>query len=152
MGHYAFINEENEVVEVITGKDEMEADFDNTTDWEQHYEQFRSNLTCKRTSYNTHRNVHLLGGTAFRGNFAGKGMTYDPENDIFLHPKPYESWILDVETAGWKAPVDKPNDHNEELDISLPVKNYDWDEENQTWNLMGTSNWDADQEVWVLEE
>lgn len=154
MGYYAFINNENIVVEVITGKDEIDSDGgeDTTAYWEEHYEEFRPNLTCKRTSYNTHRNTHLLGGTPFRGNFAGKGMTYDATNDIFIHPKPYESWVLDVATAGWKAPIDTPSDTNEDLDTSLPIKNYNWDEDNQAWVLHSTSTWDADAEQWGLAE
>jgi hypothetical protein len=70
MAHYAFINENNIVTEVIVGKDED----DNTdlpegfADWEAWYADFRGQ-TCKRTSYNTIANTHTLDGTPFRGNY-----------------------------------------------------------------------------------
>ena len=76
MAHYAFINDNNIVTEVIVGIDE-----DNTTDlpegfadWEAWYADFRGQ-TCKRTSYNTSANAHTDGGTAFRGNYAGIGLS-----------------------------------------------------------------------------
>ena len=53
MAHYAFINEDNIVVEVIVGKDEDDTENLPLSDesWEEHYEQFRDGLTCKRTSF-----------------------------------------------------------------------------------------------------
>ena len=71
MAHYAFLDENNKVVEVITGIDE-----DNTSElpegfssWEEWYGNFRG-MTCKRTSYNTVDGVHNLGGTPYRGTYA----------------------------------------------------------------------------------
>jgi hypothetical protein len=53
MAHYAFLDENNIVTEVIVGKEEGEEGID----WEQHYGSFRGQV-CKRTSYNTHGNQH----------------------------------------------------------------------------------------------
>ena len=75
MAHYAFINEENIVVEVIVGKDETEL-LDGLTP-EEWYGNFRG-LTCVRTSYNAN----------IRFNFAGVGYTYDPIDDAFIAPMP----------------------------------------------------------------
>jgi len=75
MAHYAFIDEDNKVVEVITGKDETEL-IDGLTP-EQWYGNFRG-LTCIRTSYN-----HKI-----RFNYAGIGYTYDPIDDAFIAPAP----------------------------------------------------------------
>lgn len=83
MAHYAFIDENNIVVEVIVGKDES----DISENWEDHYSQFRPGLRCKRTSYNTKGNIHKLGGVPFRKNFAGIGYTYDESKDAFIPPK-----------------------------------------------------------------
>jgi hypothetical protein len=55
MAHYAFLDENNIVTEVIVGKDEGE----DGIDWEAHYGAFRGQ-TCKRTSYNTHGGVHSV--------------------------------------------------------------------------------------------
>jgi hypothetical protein len=45
-----------------------------------------------------------------RKNYAGIGYGYDHGRDAFIPPKPYESWILDEETARYKAPKPEPND------------------------------------------
>tara|TARA_R100001594_G_scaffold882_4_gene3671 strand:+ start:4002 stop:4313 length:312 start_codon:yes stop_codon:yes gene_type:complete len=85
MAHYAFLDENNIVTGVITGKDEG----DGGVDWEKYYGN-RRNQTCKRTSYNTYGNQHYAEGTAFRGNFARPSYTYDETNDVFIAPKPVE--------------------------------------------------------------
>ena len=86
MAHYAFIDENNLVVEVIVGRDETEGD------WETHYGALRG-MTCLRTSYNNN----------IRKNFAGIGYTYDAERDAFIPPKPHEGdWVLNEETCRWE--------------------------------------------------
>jgi hypothetical protein len=105
MAHYAFINENNIVTEVITGNDENNTDelpvgFNS---WEQWYGNFRGQ-TCIRTSYNTIGNQHRLGGTAFRGNYASVGYFYDEVNDVFIPPQPsLDNWtfILNTDTWSW---------------------------------------------------
>ena len=96
MAHYAFLNDNNIVTEVIVGKDEDDnADLPEGFDsWEAWYGDFRGQ-TCKRTSYNTVGNSHTLDGTPFRGNYAGIGFTYDENDDVFYPPQPYPSWALD---------------------------------------------------------
>jgi hypothetical protein len=75
MAHYAFLDENNIVTEVIVGKDETELiEGLNTETW---YGNFRGQ-TCKRTSYNS----------KIRFNYAGIGFTYDPINDAFVAPMP----------------------------------------------------------------
>ena len=76
MAHYAFLNENNIVTEVITGIDEdvTEGLPEGFADWEAWYADFRGQ-TCKRTSYNTMANAHSGEGTAFRGNYAGIGLS-----------------------------------------------------------------------------
>lgn len=123
MAHYALIDENNIVLQVITGKDEGEQRDGVDVNWEEWYRDFHGVADCKRTSYNTNANVHANGGTPFRGNYAGEGYTYDTVNDVFLSPSPYPSWIVDTNTWSWKAPVDMPDDG----------KDYDWDEEAGAW-------------------
>jgi len=132
MAHYSFIDENNIVVEVITGKDEddLETLPEGFASWEEYYETKRDGLTCKRTSYNTQANEHLLGGTAFRGNYAGIGYVYDQDNDVFYPAQPYPSWTLNDETWGWESPVPYP-----EIDPDNPAY-YEWNEEDQTWDLV----------------
>jgi hypothetical protein len=110
MAHYAFLDENNIVTEVIVGIDETEKiEGLNPETW---YGNFRNQI-CKRTSYNG----------KIRKNFAGIGFTYDPENDWFYSPSPYPSWTLDS-NAQWVAPIAKPTDG----------KLYVWDEEEGQWN------------------
>jgi len=150
MAHYAFIKD-GVVTEVITGIDEnskenLPGDFDS---WEEFYLTQRPGQdACLRTSYNTYHNQHLLGGTPFRGNYAGIGFTYDSVNDLFIHPKFFDSWVFDVDSASWKPPIDKPADANDEHDTSKPRKHYDWNEETESWDLIKTYNYNADDEVW----
>ena len=103
MAHYAFLDENNIVTEVITGKDEGE----DGVNWEEWYGNFREQ-TCKRTSYNTYEGVHISGGTPFRVNYAAIGFTYDETLDAFIPRKPFASWTLDESICIWKAPIDSP--------------------------------------------
>ena len=125
MAHYAFLDENNVVTEVITGVDEAELiEGLNTETW---YGNFRGQI-CKRTSYNSRGGVHYGNdntpdnGIAFRKNYAGIGMTYDPIRDAFIPPKPFESWILNEETCLWEAPTPMPTDGM-----------YVWDEPTKAW-------------------
>ena len=119
MAHYALLNDNNVVIDVITGRDEGELGID----WEDWYGR-RMGFKCLRTSYNTHGGKHLLGGTPFRKNYAGVGYTYDPELDAFLLPQPFPSWVLDKETGWWHAPVPLP---------PYSGTPYQWDEATLSW-------------------
>ena len=97
MAHYAFLDENNVVTEVITGVDETELIEGLSPEvW---YGNFRGQK-CVRTSYNGN----------IRKNFASKDMTYDVTFDAFIPVKPYSNWKLDYETFQWVAPVSKPED------------------------------------------
>ena len=88
----------------------------------------------KQTSYNTRGGVHILGGTPFRKNFAGKGYTYDEDRDAFVTPKPKNlpSWILNESTCRWEAPIPMPQLTQEQIDN----KNYYvWNETNLNWEI-----------------
>lgn len=114
MAHYAYLDEQNIVTQVIVGKDEGE----DGIDWEQYY-------GAVRTSYNTSRNQHTHGGTPFRGNYAGIGMVFMPEigpDGIFIEPQPYPSWTLDEATASWQPPTPMPTEGR-----------WIWDEPSLSW-------------------
>jgi hypothetical protein len=112
MAHYAFLDENNVVVEVIFGIDETELiEGKEPETW---YSEFR-NLTCKRTSFNG----------SIRKNYAGIGSTYDEVLDAFIPIKPFDSWKLDKRNCKWKAPVAYPTDG----------LTYLWNESNLAWEL-----------------
>lgn len=102
MAHYAFLDENNVVTDVIVGKDEG-ADGIN---WEAFYAEFRglSASRCKRTSYNTSGGVHVGGGTPYRKNYAGIGYTYDEARDAFIPPRPSKTAVLDEASCLWVEP------------------------------------------------
>jgi len=88
MAHYAFTDENNIVVEVITGIDETQTIEGLKPEiW---YSNF-CGMTCKRTSYNGN----------IRKNFAGIGYTYNPERDAFIPPRPDNAISFDEETCQW---------------------------------------------------
>ena len=119
MAHYAFLDSNNLVTEVIVGKNEGE----DGMDWEQWYGEFRGQ-TCKRTSYNTYGGVHNNGGTPYRKNYAGIGYTYDAGRDAFIAPKPFASWVLDEAKCIWNAPTPMP---------VVEGKRFTWDEPTTSW-------------------
>jgi hypothetical protein len=91
MAHYAFLNEDNIVTEVIVGKDETE--IIDSLDPETWYGNFRNQI-CKRTSYNGR----------IRKNYAGIGYSYDSVRDAFIAPKPDchpELITLNEESCQW---------------------------------------------------
>jgi len=119
MAHYAILDGDNYVINVIVGKDENEIVLDengNAIDWEVYY-------GGKRTSYNTRGGIHLEGGTPFRKNYAGIGYQYDQNRDAFIPPKPYPSWIWNESKCLWKAPIDCPTNELQ----------YYWDEISLNW-------------------
>ena len=113
MAHYAFLDENNIVTEVIVGKDENQ----DGIDWEQWYGDFRGQV-CKRTSYNGN----------IRKNYAGIGYTYDETLDAFIPPKPTEfpSFIIDPETGLWTTPTPRPDGD----------ETWGWNEETQEWVIL----------------
>ena len=122
MAHYAFMDKESyRIVKVIAGVDENEIQLDNGVEvggsseaWEQFYENqpWHSGLICKRTSYNNN----------IRKQYAAIDGTYNPEADVFIEPKPFDSWTLD-ENFDWQPPTPMPTDG----------KAYMWFEPNQVW-------------------
>ena len=96
MAHYAFLDNDNIVTEVITGVDETE--LIEGKDPETWYGEFRGQV-CKRTSYNGN----------YRKNYAGINYKFDEELDAFIAPQPFASWILD-EDCKWQAPIPYPTD------------------------------------------
>lgn len=115
MAHYAFLDNDNIVTQVIVGRDEWEV-VEGISDWEAYYGNLHGQR-CVRTSYNAN----------IRKNYAGIGFTYDEDRDAFIPPKPFASWVLDEETCRWEAPIPYPGDE---------TTYYGWDEELGDWVLM----------------
>ena len=56
-----------------------------------------------------------------RKNYAGAGMIYDEENDMFIKKQPYPSWSANTETGIWEPPTPEPG------------PDYYWDEDTLSW-------------------
>lgn len=117
MAHYAFLDENNIVTEVIPGKDEWEL-LDGLTP-EEWYGNFRGQR-CVRTSYNN----------KYRVNYAGIGYQFcedlNAPDGAFIAPQPFASWILNETTCLWKAPAPMPEDG----------KRYLWVEDDLNWQVI----------------
>jgi hypothetical protein len=131
MAHFAELNEENIVTRVIvidnkelmnpvTGKEEeLRGIF------------FCENLLGGRwiqTSYNN----------KFRNCYAGVGFTYNEELDIFIPPKPFNSWIFNTETKMWESPFGpEPELSDERMEMG---DRYIWNEDSIQWELVNILN------------
>jgi hypothetical protein len=115
MAHFAQLNEENLVTQVIVVANQDTADQDGVEN-EAIGIEFCTNLLGGKwvqTSYNAN----------IRKNYAGIGYKYDAALDAFIPPQPFASWTLNNETAQWEAPTPYPADD----------KRYTWDEETTSW-------------------
>ena len=111
MSHWAELDQDNVVLRVLVGDNE-------DPNGDEGYQWLVDNLggTWVKTSYNA----------TIRKNFAGIGYTYDESLDAFVPPKPFDSWVLNEETAVWEAPVAYPSDGGM----------YAWNEETISWDLV----------------
>jgi len=116
MAHYAFLDSNNIVTEVITGIDETE--LIEGLDTETWYGNFRGQV-CKRTSYNGN----------IRKNYAGVGYSYDFGRDAFISPQTFPSWQLNEQNCQWESPVPYPTDGF----------TYNWNEAELAWELQDFS-------------
>jgi hypothetical protein len=120
MGHFAKLDDQNVVTDVIVVNNETlnNLPFPDSepvgvaflTGWSGGF------TNWKQTSYNA----------SFRKNFAGFEYTYDAVLDAFIAPKPFPSWLLNAEICQWQAPTPYPTDGNL----------YTWDEETLSWVQM----------------
>jgi len=116
MAHFAELDANNVVLRVIVVGNKETADA-NGVEKEHIGAAFCERLfggTWKQTSYNGNK----------RKNYAGIGYTYREDIDAFIAPKPYNSWVLNNDTAQWEAPVSMPTDG----------KRYSWDEQTLSWD------------------
>lgn len=108
MAHYAFLDDDNIVTEVIVGIDETE--LIEGIDPETWYGNFRGQR-CVRTSYN-HR---------IRGHYAGIGHRYDDTLDIFVAPQPFPLWTM-TPNGYWEPPTPAPTSGN-----------WEWNDDSLEW-------------------
>jgi|TARA_B100001093_G_scaffold471573_1_gene493962 hypothetical protein len=114
MAHFAKIDENNIVVQVVVVSNDVATDEQAGITFLQNL--YKNTATWKQTSYNNN----------IRKNFAGIGYTYDSSKDAFISAQPYSSWTLNNDTCRWEAPVAYPDDD----------KQYRWNEDTTSWDAV----------------
>ena len=131
MAHFAQIGNDNVVLGVYVVRNEDILDANGNENEEVGIEYLKSiqgSLTrWVQTSYNGN----------FRYRYAGPGMVYNNQHDVFLHPQPYPSWGLNTETFEWDPPSPEP-ELTEEQETAGSY--YEWNEESQEWVLKTPDN------------
>jgi hypothetical protein len=110
MAHFAQIDENNVVVQVLVVPDEQQ---------HRGQEYMSDDLMLGgrwvQTSYNSN----------IRGMYAGVGYIFNEELDIFLPPQPYPSWVINTEFGYWESPIPRPTEIEGKVHI--------WDEDTLQW-------------------
>ena len=146
MAHFAKLGANGKVIQVLTlnNSDMLNADGVEDESVGQQYLETHNNWPAQmwiQTSYNTSGNTHSSGDNskAFRGNYAGIGMEWDEDNQIFWSKKPYASWVKDTTTASWKSPIgDAPAltaEQTSQNEAGTHSWSYVWNESGQSWDL-----------------
>jgi len=118
MAHFARLDSESKVVGIHAVRNEVILNGDSED--EQIGIQFLQKL--HRTNDNF---VQCSFNASFRNIFPMIGASFDQEQNIFIDPKPYESWLFDENTKTWVAPVPMPSDSEQ--------KQYEWNEDQKSW-------------------
>jgi len=124
MAHFTKLGKGNKVEQVIVVSNDVATTEQAGIDFINNL--YGTNDVWKKTSYNTQKGEHKLGGTPFRKNYAGLGYKYDESRDAFIPPQTFPSWTLNETTCLWEAPVVYPDDGNK----------YKWDETTTNWVLI----------------
>jgi hypothetical protein len=108
MAHFAKIDADNKVTEVLVVPNEQEHRGN------EYLNELGLTGTWIQTSYNGN----------MRGTYAGAGYSYNPEEDIFVLPKPYASWLRNG--SHWEPPTPYPTDG----------LSYEWVDEDLNWQVI----------------
>jgi len=126
------------------------ADYPKDPEGEQYCSRFFGGGTWKQT-FKDH---------SHRRRYAGTGFIYDDENDVFIEPRPYNSWILDDE-FDWSSPVAYPTITTYTAATEPTTRQYSisWDEDNLRWKsrIWPTDDdtvyenyyWNPDNSTWI---
>ena len=144
MAHFAKLGDNGKVIQVLTMDNDKMLNADGVEDegvgqqWLERHNNWPAQMWIQ-TSYNTQGGQHKLGGTPFRGNYAGIGMTWDEDDQIFWPKKPYASWVKNTTTASWESPIGAaPALTAEQTSQNEAGTNrwiYEWNEDGQSWDL-----------------
>ena len=147
MAHFAEIDENNVVIRVLTACNQDIANNGGELS-EQAASYFQSHTPL---SSNGVRYVQTSYNNNFRKKYAGIGMKYDSNLDMFIIPQPYPSWTLDS-SGDWLAPVLYPTITT--YGENKPYIIY-WDENNLRWIAKDQENnnftWNSNTLSWLIQ-
>lgn len=126
MAHFAQIGYDNKVLRVDVVRNEDILD-ENGNESEEIGIQFLKSVHGQLTNW-----IQTSYNNNFRHRYAGMGMIYDNQHDVFLYPQPHLSWTLNTETYEWDPPTPKPELTEEQKESG---NYYEWDEDNLEWLL-----------------
>ena len=126
MAHFTQIDYENKVLQVSVVRNEDILD-ENGNESEEVGIKFLKSIFGEATRW-----VQTSYNNNFRCRYAGIGMVYDNQHDVFLLPQPYSSWTLNTETYEWDPPAPEPELTEEQKESG---SYYEWNEETQEWEL-----------------
>jgi len=126
MAHFAQIGIDNVVlrVDVVRNEDILDA---NGNESEEVGIQFLKSIHGQTTNW-----LQTSYNGNFRYRYAGIGMVYNNEYDVFLAPQPYSSWTLNTEIYEWEPPVPQPELTDDQREVG---SYYEWNEGNREWDL-----------------
>ena len=144
MAHFAKLGVNGKVIAVLTMDNDKMLNADGVEDetvgqqWLEQHNNWPAQMWIQ-TSYNTQSNQHKLGGTPFRGNYAGIGYTWDEDNQIFWGKQPYPSWVKNTTTAEWDSPIGAAPaltaEQESQNEAATHRWEYFWNESGQSWDL-----------------
>ena len=129
MAHFALLNDDNVVLNVLYVDNNIMLDADGNESEALGIAQCleglgKPNARLIKTSYSA----------GIRRRFAGIGYTYDEENDVFLTPKPWPSWVLNTTNYEWESPAgNAPELTEEQRNVG---SFYEWNEETTSWDFI----------------
>tara|TARA_Y100000004_G_C8898038_1_gene405082 strand:+ start:718 stop:1161 length:444 start_codon:yes stop_codon:yes gene_type:complete len=145
MAHFAELDKDNKVIRVLVF-DNKDVDANGGDQSEQAAEHIKSMIPLSKTGVKW---VQTSYNNNFRKQYAGRGFTYDPEDDVFIAPQPFPSWSLNETTHDWEAPVAFPSSQSHN-GIELGCF---WDESGRVWMARDENNneytWDHSNSVWI---
>lgn len=119
MAHFAKLNQDNLVIDVVVVANDVLLDSNNEEQEQLGIDFLNSTFgeyNWKQTSFNG----------SFRKNYAGVGYSFNEDLNAFIPEKPFNSWILNKNTCQWDSPKPRPSE-------TLPSVGYMWDESDQEW-------------------
>jgi hypothetical protein len=156
MAHFAKLDDSDNVLTVVVVKD---SDAPTEADGITWLSNTFGHTSWKQCSYNTREGKHYQPDSdtessdqskALRANFPSTGWTYDSTNDIFVEPKPFDSWTLNTTTGKYEPATARPSESDQIIDADAGTAHWPyWSETNSRWESTAEGNFYWSGSAWV---